>query len=145
VLYLVLVVVEAASQHGLICNPGFGLVIFDIGAVDSLGELELGCVQVPYHTGASITVGKQFYCFLQYSKYIKNGWSILETNHPDTTLAAVSPKHSKRQAVVLVVSNFDGKSEPPPPPSTSNIHQITGAKTASLFQSLLLLQLDARL
>lgn len=48
---------------------------------------------------------------MQYSRFIKNGWTILPTNHPNTSLAAASPKHCKQQEVVLVVSNFDGGGE----------------------------------
>ena len=67
--------------------------------------------QVPFHTGASITIGKQFYCMLQYTRFIRSGWTILATNRPDTTLAAASPADSKHQAIVLVVSNFEGAGE----------------------------------
>lgn len=65
-------------------------------------------MQTPFHTGESVLVGKQYYGMLQYSRYIKNGWTILGTNHPETTLAAISPQNSKTQAVVLVITNFDG-------------------------------------
>ena len=70
--------------------------------------------QVPFHTGASITIGKQFYCMLQYTRFIRSGWTILATNRPDTTLAAASPSNSKHQAIVLVVSNFEGAGERSP-------------------------------
>ena len=66
---------------------------------------------MPFHTGASITIGKQFYCMLQYTRFIRSGWTILATNRPDTTLAAASPSDSKHQAIVLVVSNFEGAGE----------------------------------
>lgn len=63
--------------------------------------------QVPFHTGANITIGKQYYCFLQYTKFIKSGWTILSTSQPETTLAATSGNISKLCSIVLVVSNFD--------------------------------------
>ena len=64
-------------------------------------------LQVPFHTGASITVGKQYYCMLQYTKFIKNGSTILATNKPKTCLAATWTNASKLRHVILVISNFD--------------------------------------
>ena len=65
-------------------------------------------VQTPFHSGANVLISKQYYGMLQYSRYIKNGWTILGTNHSDTTLAAISPAHANTQAVVVVITNFDG-------------------------------------
>lgn len=65
-------------------------------------------MQVPYHAGNSFAISKQYYGLMQYCKFIKNGWTILDSNHPDTTLAAISPEDGDSRTIVLVVSNFDG-------------------------------------
>lgn len=37
-----------------------------------------GLMQVPFHTGRTIVLGKQFYCLMQYSRFIRCGASILQ-------------------------------------------------------------------
>ena len=63
---------------------------------------------MPFHTGASITIGKQFYTMMQYSRFIRASFDIIATSRPFTTLAAISPVDAKQQSIVLVSTNFDG-------------------------------------
>lgn len=48
-------------------------------------------------------------CVLQYSKFIKNGWTILDTTQDDKTLAAML-KHSDSSTEIAVVTTNTGTS-----------------------------------
>lgn len=72
-------------------------------------------LQVPFHTGTYVTLGKQFYAFKQYSHYIRNGASILHSSQPKSTLIATSGQGQSSQIVIVAtnalidydVVNFD--------------------------------------
>jgi O-glycosyl hydrolase len=60
-------------------------------------------VQVPFHTGMYVTLGKQYYAFKQYSKFIKNGAIILHSSQPNSTLVAKSG--IEHPQIVIVATN----------------------------------------
>ena len=60
-------------------------------------------MQIPFHSGVYVNLGKQFYGFKQYSRFIRNGASILHSSQPKSTLIAKSGADQKE--VVIVATN----------------------------------------
>ena len=63
------------------------------------------CLQVPFHTGATVAFGRQYYAFMQYSRFVRHGYAILESSLPELALVAASPACDARRRYVVVVSN----------------------------------------
>ncbi|KAK9843650.1 hypothetical protein WJX81_001138 [Elliptochloris bilobata] len=64
-----------------------------------------GLIQVPFHTGAEVAFGRQYYAFMQYSRFVRHGYAILESPLPELTLVAASPPGDPQRRHVVVVSN----------------------------------------
>ena len=61
--------------------------------------------QVPFHTGRSVTLGKQFYCLMQYSRFIRGGATILASSqHKSVLIAQTSPQQHERQFVIVATN-----------------------------------------
>ena len=60
-------------------------------------------MQIPFHSGVYVNLGKQFYGFKQYSRFIRNGASILHSSQLKSTLIARSG--ADRKQVVIVATN----------------------------------------
>ncbi|KAK9807659.1 hypothetical protein WJX72_005628 [[Myrmecia] bisecta] len=75
-----------------------------------------GLMQVPFHTPTTVTIGKQFYALAQYSKFIRSGDTILATDDPNGTVAALrgrAPDGADDAAgvtITLVKTTFVGQS-----------------------------------
>jgi hypothetical protein len=59
--------------------------------------------QIPFHTGMYVTLGKQYYAFKQYSRFIRDGAIILHSSQPKSTLVAKSG--GERPQIVVVATN----------------------------------------
>ena len=56
--------------------------------------------QVPFHTGRSVTLGKQFYCLMQYSRFIRGGATILASSqHKSVLIAQTSPQQQQQRQI----------------------------------------------
>lgn len=62
-------------------------------------------MQVPFHTGGKVAFGRQYYVFMQYSRFMRHGYTILESSLPELALVAASPAGDARRRYVVVVSN----------------------------------------
>ena len=60
-------------------------------------------MQIPFHSGMYVNLGKQYHGFKQYSRFIRNGASILHSSQPKSTLIARSGADQKE--VVIVATN----------------------------------------
>ena len=62
-------------------------------------------VQVPFHTGRSVTLGKQFYCLMQYSRFIRGGATILASSqHKSVLIAQTSAQQQQQERQFVVVA-----------------------------------------
>ena len=52
---------------------------------------------MPFHTGRSVTLGKQFYCLMQYSRFIRGGAIILASSQPKSVLIAQTSSTKQEQ------------------------------------------------
>ena len=67
--------------------------------------LVFGC-QVPFHTGHSVTLGKQYFCLMQYSRFIHDGAVLLHSPQPKSVLIArICPAAGQQEQVVIVATN----------------------------------------
>lgn len=55
--------------------------------------------------------GRQYYAFMQYSRFVRHGYTILESSLPELALVAASPAGDARRRYVVVVSNPMPKEE----------------------------------
>ena len=53
-------------------------------------------MQIPFHSGMYVNLGKQYHGFKQYSRFIRNGASILHSSQPKSTLIARSGARPER-------------------------------------------------
>ncbi len=60
--------------------------------------------QVPFHTGRSVTLGKQFYCLMQYSRFIRGGATILASSQRKSVLIAQTPAQQAQQRRFVIVA-----------------------------------------
>lgn len=60
---------------------------------------------MPFHTGTEAAFGRQYYVFMQYSRFVRHGYTILESPLPELALVAASPRGDARQTFVVVVTN----------------------------------------
>lgn len=66
---------------------------------------------MPFHTGGKVMFGRQYYAFMQYSRFVRHGYTILESSLPELALVAASPAGDARRRYVVVVSNPMPKEE----------------------------------
>ena len=59
-------------------------------------------MQIPFHSGMYVNLGKQYHGFKQYSRFIRNGASILHSSQPKSTLITRSGADRR---VVIVATN----------------------------------------
>jgi len=60
---------------------------------------------VPFHSGTEAVFGRQYYVFMQYSRFVRHGYTILESPLPELALVAASPRGDARRTFVVVVTN----------------------------------------
>ena len=91
------------QAHSQPCARGLALVH---------GQQQNDCVlqnsalaQVPFHTGTEAVFGRQYYVFMQYSRFVRHGYTILESPLPELALVAASPRSDARRTFVVVVTN----------------------------------------
>lgn len=71
-------------------------------------------------------VTKQFYTMMQYSKFLKAGYTMIDIEDPDMC-AAISPSGDE---LVVVVQNFQGDRE-----TTLDLEELPGAQTAEVYRT----------
>ncbi|CAL8471754.1 g11296 [Coccomyxa elongata] len=67
-----------------------------------------GLMQVPFHTGRYIILGKQFYCLMQYSRFIRCDSTILHSSQPKSVVVAKAAPDAARPTqtqIVIVATN----------------------------------------
>ena len=63
---------------------------------------------MPFHTGHSVTLGKQYFCLMQYSRFIRDGAVILQSPQPQSVLIARTRSvamQQQGQQIVIVATN----------------------------------------
>ncbi|KAK9848667.1 hypothetical protein WJX84_003282, partial [Apatococcus fuscideae] len=69
-----------------------------------------GLLQTPFHPKGGqpdIRLSKQYWALLQYSRWIRNGSTIIACDHPDTVIATSPHPTDGTDHVVIVSTNFD--------------------------------------
>lgn len=90
-------------QQALICFDSDSYNITSVLSEGSDATIRSSAMQIPFHSGMYVNLGKQFHGFKQYSRFIRNGASILHSSQPKSTLIARSGED--RTEVVIVATN----------------------------------------
>ncbi len=71
-----------------------------------------GLLQTPFHPKEGppdIRISKQYWALLQYSRWIRNGSTIIASEDPDTVIATSLPSCNSSRGLVIVTTNFDDR------------------------------------
>ncbi|KAK9790933.1 hypothetical protein WJX73_002148 [Symbiochloris irregularis] len=64
-----------------------------------------GLMQVPFHKPQQVELGKQYWAMMHYSRFIRDGYTILKTRNPSNVVAAISPTSSGKTTAVVVTAS----------------------------------------
>lgn len=73
-----------------------------------------GLLQTPFHPKGGqpdIRISKQYWALLQYSRWIRNGCTILACDNPDSLIATSWDGPSNSQRLVIVSTNFEDRTK----------------------------------